>query len=175
MEGRITDELQKIFVLLHSKTGHDFSSYKPTTICRRIERRMNLQEIEKISIYVRYLQENPEEVAILFKELLIGVTNFFRDKQAFEIIKAKALPQILKDKPKDYALRVWVPGCSTGEEAYSIAIILREYTEQLKQHYDIQIFATDINNESIQTARSGVYPASIAADVKQERLRRFFQ
>ena len=174
VEGKPTDELQKIFILLRSRTGHDFSSYKPNTICRRIERRMNVQQIGKISTYVRYLQENSGEIDILFKELLIGVTNFFRDREGFEILKTKALPRILQDKPQDYIVRVWIPGCSTGEEAYSTAIILRECTEQLKQHYGLQIFATDIDKDSIETARAGTYAANIIADVEQERLGRFF-
>jgi two-component system CheB/CheR fusion protein len=173
-EGKIPDALQKIFILLRTNTGHDFSAYKRNTIYRRIERRMNVNQIDKISIYVRYLQDNKIEVDNLFKELLIGVTNFFRDIEAFEAIKQKAIPTILKDRPKDYVLRVWVPGCSSGEEAYSIAITLRECTEKLKQHYGIQIFATDIDDNAIEAARAGIYPGSISADVSSERLKRFF-
>ena len=166
--------LQKIFILLRSHTGHDFSGYKPSTVCRRIERRMNVHQVDKISDYVRYLQENSLEGNILFRELLIGVTNFFRDPDAFEALQKKALLQIPADKPKDYVIRAWIPGCSSGEEAYSIAIILRECTERLKQHVGIQIFATDIDDNAIETARAGIYPASIAADVSADRLNRFF-
>jgi len=173
-EGKVPDALQKIFVLLRTHTGHDFSAYKQNTICRRIERRMNVHQIDKISNYVRLLQENSIEVETLFKELLIGVTNFFRDNEAFDALKKKALPQILEGKPNDYTIRVWVPGCSSGEEAYSIAMLLRECTEQLKQHVGIQIFATDIDSNAIETARAGIYPASISADVRPDRLRRFF-
>ena len=174
VEGKLPDALQKIFILLRTHTGHDFSAYKKNTICRRIERRMNVHQIDKISFYVRYLQENVGEVETLFKELLIGVTNFFRDDEAFETLKKKALSQLLEGKPKDYVIRAWVPGCSSGEEAYSIAIMLRECTEQLKQHMGIQIFATDIDNNAIETARAGIYPASISADVSPDRLNRFF-
>jgi two-component system CheB/CheR fusion protein len=173
-EGTAPNALQKIFILLRSHTSHDFSGYKQSTVCRRIERRMNVHQIDKISDYVRYLQENSLEGNILFRELLIGVTNFFRDPDAFEALEKKALLQILAGKPKDYVIRVWIPGCSSGEEAYSIAIILRECTERLKQHIGIQIFATDIDDNAIKTAREGVYPQSIAADVSADRLKRFF-
>jgi two-component system CheB/CheR fusion protein len=173
-KGKTTDALQKIHIVLRSQTGHDFSAYKQNTICRRIERRMDVHQIDKISNYVRYLQENSQEVNTLFKELLIGVTNFFRDKDAFEVLKNTALPRILKDKPKDYVIRAWVAGCSSGEEAYSTAIILRECTERLKQHVGIQIFATDIDDNAVEAARAGVYPASISADVSAGRLKRFF-
>jgi two-component system CheB/CheR fusion protein len=168
------DALQKICILLRTYTGHNFSGYKQNTVYRRIERRMNVHQIDNISTYVRYLQEHPVEAETLFKELLIGVTNFFRDKEAFEALKEKTLPQILKGKPNDYTIRAWVPGCSSGEEAYSIAILLRECTEQLKQHVGIQIFATDIDRNAIETARAGIYPASILVDVSPDRLTRFF-
>jgi two-component system CheB/CheR fusion protein len=174
VKGKTTDALQKIFIVLRSQTGHDFSAYKQNTICRRIERRMDVHQIDKISNYVRYLQENSQEVNTLFKELLIGVTNFFRDKEAFEVLNNTALSRILKGKPKDYVIRAWVAGCSSGEEAYSIAIILRECTERLKQHVRIQIFATDIDDNAIEAARAGVYPGSISVDVSAERLKRFF-
>ena len=174
VKGKTADALQKIFIVLRSQTGHDFSAYKQNTICRRIERRMDVHRIDKISNYVRHLQENSQEVNTLFKELLIGVTNFFRDKDAFEVLKNTALPQILEGKPKDFVIRAWVAGCSSGEEAYSTAIILRECTERLKKHVGIQIFATDIDDNALETARAGVYPASISADVSAERLKRFF-
>ena len=174
VKGKTTDALQKIFIVLRSQTGHDFSAYKQNTICRRIERRMDVHQIDKISNYVRYLQENNQEVNTLFKELLIGVTNFFRDKDAFEVLKNTALSQILEGRPKDNVIRAWVAGCSSGEEAYSIAIILRECTERLKQHVGTQIFATDIDDNAIEASRAGVYPASISADVSVARLKRFF-
>jgi two-component system CheB/CheR fusion protein len=174
VKGEIPDALQKIFVLIRQKTGHDFSTYKKNTICRGIERRMNIHQIGNVSDYVRYLKQSPHEVEILFKELLIGVTNFFRDVDAFEILKNKVFPQLLNNKSNDYAVRVWVPGCSSGEEAYSIAIILHEYMSEQSKRFNIQIFGTDIDNEAIEAARSGYYPQSITADVSPERLKQFF-
>jgi len=171
---KTANALQKILIVLRSQTGHDFSGYKQNTVCRRIERRMNVHRIDKISHYVRYLQEDSTEADLLFKELLIGVTNFFRDEEAFKILKKEALPQILADRSKDDVIRAWVPGCSSGEEAYSIAIILRECTERLKRHFGIQILATDIDSTAIDNARAGVYPAGISVDVSAERLKRFF-
>ena len=172
--GKVPDALQKVFILLRTHTGHDFSAYKRNTICRRVERRMNVHQIANISDYVRFLRENETEVQTLFKELLIGVTNFFRDEEAFKVLEKKALPALLKGKPKDYVIRAWVPGCSSGEEAYSTAIILRECTEKLKKHYGVQVFATDIDKSAIATARSGVYPGNISVDVSSRRLKRFF-
>ncbi|MBI4660506.1 MAG: PAS domain-containing protein [Verrucomicrobia bacterium] len=168
------DTLQKIFYVLRTQTGHDFSLYKRNTICRRIERRMNVHQIENAGAYLRFLQQNPQEVGLLFKELLIGVTNFFRDAEAFAALRRKYLPKLLTQKPKDYTVRVWVPGCSTGEEVYSIAIILRECLDRLKRNVEVQIFGTDIDSDAIETARTGAYPSNIVADVTAERLRRFF-
>jgi two-component system CheB/CheR fusion protein len=169
------DALQKIFLLLRTRTGHDFSSYKHNTIIRRIERRMNLHQIENIIDYIRFLQEHPHEIETLFKELLIGVTNFFRDPESFELLKGSVLPQLLKDKPEDYCFRVWVPGCATGEEAYSIAMILHECVDAIKRRCRIQVFGTDIDESAIEYARVGLYPANIASDVSPERLKSFFQ
>ena len=175
IEGKIRDALQKIFVLLRTHTGHDFSSYKQNTVCRRVERRINVHQIDNVSNYVRYLRKNPHEVESLFKELLIGVTNFFRDPEAFESLKKKAFPPLFKDKPNDYSVRVWVAGCSSGEEAYSIAIALRECMDEFKRNFDVQIFGTDMDADAIETARAGIYPGSISADVNPDRLNRFFQ
>ncbi|MBU0680672.1 MAG: PAS domain-containing protein [Proteobacteria bacterium] len=166
--------LQKIFILLRATTGHDFSLYKKNTICRRIERRMHVHQIDNIMDYVRYLQTSDREISTLFKELLIGVTNFFRDPEAFEILKNIYLPELLKNKPDDYVLRVWVPGCSSGEEAYSVAIILQECMADLGRHFNVQIFATDLDQTAIAVARAGRYPQSISADVTPARLKRFF-
>jgi len=173
VEGTISDVLPKIFVLLRSHTGHDFSLYKKNTLCRRIERRMNVHQIDIVSNYVRYLQENPHELGTLFKELLIGVTNFFRDPEAFEVLRKVLLKQFA-NRPHDYSLRVWVPGCANGEEAYSIAIIIRECMDELKRNFGVQIFGTDIDSDAIDTARAGIYPDSISADVDADRLKRFF-
>jgi two-component system CheB/CheR fusion protein len=169
------DVLQKVFIVLRAQTGHDFSLYKQNTINRRIERRMAVTQIDKIEDYVRYLQQNPVEVETLFRELLIGVTNFFRDPPAFESLKEHVIPQLFKSPAG--SVRVWVPGCSTGEEAYSLAILLQERADELKQNsrdFSVQIFATDLDGEAIEKARAGIYPDSIAADVSPERLERFF-
>ena len=173
-EETVSDALKKIYGLLRSHTGHDFSSYKQNTIMRRIERRMNLQQIIDMSQYVSYMQHNMNEINQLFKELLIGVTNFFRDPDAFEYLINTVFPKLLKDKPVDYTLRVWVPGCSTGEEAYSVAIALREAMNKLNRNFNVQVFGTDIDAESIDKARLGRYPESISADVSPERLERYF-
>ena len=167
--------LQKIFHLIRAQTGHDFSFYKRNTVFRRIERRMNSHQITEFTHYVRFLQENPTEVESLFKELLIGVTKFFRDREAFEHLKTYLLPQ-LRQKTSDSTVRVWAPGCSTGEEAYSLAIILLECMDGVdrSKYLKIQIFATDINPEGVDMARVGVYGDNIVSDVSPERLRRFF-
>jgi two-component system CheB/CheR fusion protein len=166
--------LKKIFILLRAQTGHDFSQYKPSTINRRIERRMAVHQIEDIDGYVKYLQQTPPEVEALFRDLLIGVTNFFRDPEAFNVLEAQIIPQLLEGKPAGAVLRIWSTGCSTGEEAYSMAILLQERMEALKQSYTVQVFATDIDSRAIATSRAGIYPASIAADITPERLARFF-
>ena len=171
--GKMPDALQKIFVILRARSNHDFSLYKQNTICRRIERRMNVHQLDDINDYVRFLQESDKEAAILFNELLIGVTNFFRDADAFASL-SNALMEMLQSRPADYTVRVWVAGCSSGEEAYSVAMLLIECMESLKRHFSVQIFATDIDDNAIATARGGLYPASILADVSEERLRRFF-
>jgi len=168
--------LEKVVIILRAQTGHDFSLYKKNTIYRRIERRMGLHQLAKIADYVRFLREHPTEIALLFKELLIGVTSFFRDPALWEQLRTEALPVLLAANPTGGVLRAWVTGCSTGEEAYSLAIVFREMLAQLKPaaHYSLQIFATDLDNDSIDTARIGVYPASIIADVGEARLHQFF-
>ncbi len=168
------DALKKIFILLRARTGHDFSHYKQNTINRRVERRMAVHQIEQPDMYIRYLQQTPVEVDALFRDLLIGVTNFFRDPEAFAALQEQVIPRLFAGKPAGTVIRVWVPGCSTGEEAYSIAILLQERLEALKQSYKIQVFATDIDGRAIDTARAGIYPASIAGDISPERLARFF-
>jgi two-component system CheB/CheR fusion protein len=166
--------LKKIFILLRAQTGHDFSHYKPSTINRRIERRMAVHQIEDLGSYVKYLQLTPSEIEALFRDLLIGVTNFFRDPEVFEVLEREIIPKLFADKPPGAVVRVWSTGCSTGEEAYSIAILLQERMEALKKNYTVQVFATDIDSRAITVARAGVYPASIAADITPERLARFF-
>ncbi len=166
--------LKKVFILLRAQTGHDFSHYKPSTIHRRIERRMAVQQIETLDAYVKYLQQAPSEVNALFRDFLIGVTNFFRDPEAFKAVEEKIIPKLFAGKPAGAAIRAWSVGCSTGEEAYSLAILLAERQEALKQNFQVQVFATDIDSRAIATARAGLYPASIAADLTPERLARFF-
>ncbi len=166
--------LKKIFILLRAQTGHDFSQYKPTTIHRRIERRMAVHQIETVDGYVKYLQQTPPEVEALFRDMLIGVTKFFRDPEAFKALAEHVLPKLFAGKPAGAVIRVWSQGCSTGEEAYSLAILLQERIEALKQSFKVQVFATDIDSYAIATARAGIYPANIAADILPERLARFF-
>ena len=166
--------LKKIFVVLRAQTGHDFSQYKPSTVNRRIERRMAVHQIEAMDGYVKYLQQTPAEGEALFRDLLIGVTSFFRDPEAFQVLEEQIIPKLFADKPSGAVIRVWSTGCSSGEEAYSIAILLQEHMEALKQSYTVQVFATDIDNRAIATARAGLYPASITADISPERLARFF-
>lgn len=166
--------LKKLFILLRAQTGHDFSSYKPSTIHRRIERRMAVQQIETLEEYVQFMQHAPTEAESLFRDLLIGVTHFFRDQEAFKALEELAIPSLFEGKPTGGVIRVWTPGCSTGEEAYSIAILFQERMEALKQSYVLQVFATDLDSQAIATARLGIYPASIAAGLSPERLARFF-
>ncbi|NJD52507.1 MAG: PAS domain-containing protein [Candidatus Methanoperedens sp.] len=171
---QIASHLQKIIILVRDNTGLDFSHYKQGTLIRRIERRMNLHQIDKIADYVHYLQENQPEIYILYKEFLIGVTSFFRDPDAFENLKKNSIPEVLKGRNYSQPVRCWVTACSTGEEAYSLAIIFREYMDEVKSNFKIQIFATDVDREAIEVARTGVYPENIAIDVSPERLSRFF-
>ncbi|MFZ4857895.1 MAG: chemotaxis protein CheB [Desulfuromonadaceae bacterium] len=171
---KVEDAFKKIFVLLRSQTGHDFSQYKQNTIKRRVERRMAVHQIAEIGGYVRFLQSTPVEVEALFRDLLIGVTSFFRDPEAFAALESTVIPALFADKPVGSAIRVWICGCSTGEEAYSIAILLQEQMDSLKKNFKLQLFATDIDSRAIDQARSGLYSASIAADVSPERLARFF-
>ena len=170
----VSGGLSKIMMLLRTGTGHDFSLYKKSTIGRRIERRMSQHNIADMEIYARYLKEHPPEVNLLFKELLINVTNFFRDTEAFVTLKNEILPLLFKDKPEDYVFRVWVAGCATGEEAYSIAILLREFMDEAHAEFKTQIYSTDLDDDAIAMARTGIYPPNIAQDVAPERLRRFF-
>ncbi|TLU83455.1 MAG: PAS domain S-box protein [Chlorobium sp.] len=177
LEDRAVSSLEKIVILLRSHTGHDFSLYKKNTIYRRIERRMGIHQIEKISDYVRFLQKNPDETELLFKELLIGVTSFFRNPEAWDILKTKAIPQLIASHPAGRMLRAWVAGCSTGEEAYSLAIVFREVLDTVKPsgNFKLQIFATDLDRDAIDKARAGLYPPNITADVSPERISRFFK
>ena len=166
--------LKKICILLRDQTGHDFSQYKQNTLFRRIERRLAVHQIDRAEDYLRLLGTAPEEGKALFRDLLIGVTNFFRDPEAFEALEREVVPGLFAGKAPGSPVRVWVCGCATGEEAYSIAILLVEHLETLKQAFKVQVFATDLDAQAIALARAGVYPASIAGDVTPERLARFF-
>jgi len=167
-------KIGKTFSLIQSATGHDFSQYKANTIQRRIERRLAVHQLNKLSDYILYLQKTPGEVKALFKDLLIGVTSFFRDPEAFKALEEEGLEKTLQHKKSNDPLRCWVVGCSTGEEAYSLAILISEAMERLSKRLDVQIFASDIDEGAIETARRGIYPESIAVDVSKERLKRFF-
>lgn len=167
------EPMQKVFLLLRDRTGHDFSGYKTNTIRRRIERRMNVHQINRPDQYVRYLRDNPHEIDVLFKELLISVTRFFRDPQAWDALRGP-LEELVLSRPERSGLRVWVPGCATGEEVYSIAILISECMEKAKRRLEVQIFGTDLDAVAIETARTGRYPDGIAVDVSPERLKRYF-
>ena len=166
--------LQKVFFLLRNHTGHDFSQYKPSTIHRRIERRLAVHQLQTIDNYIKYLQHSPAEIDALFSDLLIGVTSFFRDREAFAFLEEKVIPELFTAKPPGSLIRIWAPGCANGQEAYSLAIMLQEHLDLLMQNYRVQIFATDIDTAAIAVARSGVYPLSIATDISPARLSRFF-
>ena len=168
--------LEKAVILLREHGGNDFSHYKRNTLHRRIERRMGIHQIDRIEAYIRYLRENPQELDLLFKELLIGVTSFFRDRAAWDCLSGTVLPALFAKRPSRHVLRAWVPGCSTGEEAYSLAMVLKETVgaQPTSGHCPIQIFATDLDSDAIVRARAGLYPENIAADVPAERLERFF-
>lgn len=168
--------LDKILVLLRTHTGHDFSAYKKNTIMRRVERRMGLHQLPRIEDYLRYLRENPKEIELLLGELLIGVTSFFRDPEVWAQVQREVLPALRENHSAGALLRAWVPGCSTGEEAYSLAMLFRESLADLDvaQRHRLLIFASDIDKDAIGRARAGIYPESIAADVSEARLKRFF-
>ncbi|MEI8102228.1 MAG: chemotaxis protein CheB [Chlorobium sp.] len=177
MEEKVLSGLEKVVILLRVHTGQDFSLYKKSTIYRRIERRMGIHQIEKIADYVHFLQENPHETELLFKELLIGVTSFFRDPAAWELLKLRVIPSLLAARPVGGVLRAWVAGCSTGEEAYSLAIAFKEVIETVKpsRNFRLQIFATDLDKDAIDKARTGHFALNIADDLSQERLLQFFE
>ena len=172
----VQSALEKIVILLRGQTGHDFSLYKKSMVYRRIERRIGLHQIGGIADYVRFLRENPQEVEMLFRELLIGVTSFFRDPEAWEQLKAEVLPALLAADQPNPALRAWVPACSTGEEAYTLAIIFRETVEELHpaRNVTLKVFATDLDQHAIEKAREGLFPENIASDVLASRLDRYF-
>ena len=169
-------DLDNIIVLLRAQTGQDFSLYKKSTLHRRIERRMALHQLRSMTDYQRYLRKNKQEAELLFKDLLIGVTRFFRDAEVWEQLKTQGIPALLAAHPAGATLRAWTPACSTGEEAYTLAMVFRETVARLSPgvHYELQVFATDLDSVAIDTARAGIYPTNISADVSEDRLSRFF-
>jgi two-component system CheB/CheR fusion protein len=169
----IQEPLQRVFAILRTHTGYDFSQYKTTTIHRRLQRRMSVNQIGDVSTYARFVKENPDEAKALVKDILISVTRFFRDPEAFDALKVR-LKALIKDRAEDSDLRVWVAGCATGEEAYTVLAVLSECLEDSGKHLSVQMYATDIDAAALNTARAGVYPANIVADVATGRLRRFF-
>lgn len=174
--GKSRGGIEKVALILREQTGHDFSLYKQNTMSRRIERRMGIHLIKKVSDYIKFLRENPQEGKLLFKELLIGVTSFFRDPQIWEKLKTEVIPELIASRGPEKSLRAWVPGCATGEEAYSLAIVFKEAVESLKSARGcrLQIFATDLDADAIDKARAGTFNENIATDVSAERLERFF-
>ncbi|WP_313952649.1 chemotaxis protein CheB [Accumulibacter sp.] len=169
------DDTSAVLALLLAATGHDFSLYKKGTIGRRIARRMVQHQLTGMDAYVSYIREHPAESQALFKDLLVNVTSFFRDPEAFEVLGQEIIPNLLAGKPADYVLRVWVAGCATGEETYSIAMLIRESMEQAPKALKVQIYSTDLDEEAITVARAGFYPLNVTADLTAERLQRFFQ
>ena len=176
VEDAARSALEKIIILLRDHSGNDFSLYKENTLLRQIERRMGIHKINDYSQYVRYLHGNSQEIGLLFQELLIGVTSFFRDPEVWDTFATQALPNLLKNNSNQRNFRAWIPGCSTGEEAFTLAMILIEATERLKpnEKFKLQIFATDLNKDAIEKARLGLFPEKIASEISKERLDRFF-
>ncbi|MBT3422387.1 MAG: PAS domain-containing protein [Bacteroidetes bacterium] len=176
IENNNKSDIEKIVILLREQTGHDFSMYKNNTLFRRIERRKDVHQIEKINNYVRFLQENPVEIEILFKELLIGVTSFFRDVNVWDILGNDVLPNLIQKSNNGHILRAWVPACSTGEEAYSLAMLFAEAMGKFKKlkNISLQVFATDLDIDAIEKARKGVFSNNIISDVSAERLEKYF-
>ena len=168
-----SDSLQKILILIKNHTGHDFSLYKESTIGRRTKRRMYTHHFDDLDEYYRYIKENPAEIDALFNDILINVTSFFRDPNAFDTFENKLL-ELLDKKANGDTVRIWVPGCSTGEEVYSIAMIVQKYMETSGKNMEVRIFGTDIDENAVSTARSATYPLKIAEDINQEYLHEFF-
>ena len=165
---------KKILIAIKEENGIDFFQYKKNTVIRRIERRMIINQINKIENYYNFIQKVDSELEVLARELLIGVTNFFRDEKAFEVVKNKVIPDIVQQKETGDEIRLWVAGCSTGEEVYSLAILFNEYLEENGGNHKLKIFATDIQESALRKASIGEYPGSIVADVSMERLKKYF-
>ena len=171
--GEAEAALREVLVFLRTRTGRDFSYYKRATILRRIGRRLQVNDIDDLPGYLAFLRTHPGETGALLQDMLISVTNFFRDREAFDALELQ-IPWLFKDKRATDTVRVWVPGCATGEEAYSIAMLLSEHARKLDAPPQIEVFATDLDDGVIKSARDGSYPDTIAADVSEDRLRRWF-
>jgi two-component system, chemotaxis family, CheB/CheR fusion protein len=174
-EGQASEPLRRILAFMANRTRHDFSLYKDSTLVRRIERRMTVTRSENPSAYLDFLHHNPSEIRALFQDLLIGVTSFFRDPEAYAFLKQNVFPDLIARSGNGGVLRAWIPGCSTGEEPFSVAMTLKECLEAHNINRDLQIFATDIDAKAIAKARQGVYLPNIATDVGEQRLERFFR
>ncbi|RYZ66530.1 MAG: ATPase, partial [Proteobacteria bacterium] len=175
LRDQIGLSLHKICAILLKETHHDFKHYKTTTLIRRIQRRMQVLQIEAAEVYIKKLEQSQHEVDALFKELLINVTSFFRDPEAFESLREEVIAKTLPQLPKDQKYRVWVAGCSTGEEVYTLAIMIQEEILKLDRKVEVQIIATDIDDVALNIARKGSYPLTIASNVSPERLAKHFQ
>ncbi|MBI2859266.1 MAG: PAS domain-containing protein, partial [Chloroflexi bacterium] len=171
--GEAAEPLQQVFAILRTRTGHDVSRYKQATVRRRLERRMSVNGTSDIAEYARFLRDNEPEARALLKDMLISVTSFFRDTEAFGVLKEKVM-ELVRDRPAGSDLRAWVAGCATGEEAYSVAMVLLECLDELGKGLRVQIYATDIDSDALNMARAGIYSANIAADLTPARLKRFF-
>ena len=170
----LDEELHTIFCILKSRTGHDFSSYKANTVLRRLERRMAVNAAQGIGKYIAILRENPQEAHALCQDILIGVTSFFRDPEAFEKLRSEVIPRLFAGRESEEPVRIWHACCATGEEVYSMAMLIREYLDEHQLHTRVQLFATDIDEVAIAQARAGVYDGDIGADVGEQRLTTFF-
>ena len=169
------ETIQRILAQVHVRTGHDFSQYKRSTVLRRIQRRMQINGFTTLEAYLEYMRSNASEATAMFNDILIGVTNFFRDRAPWEALAERVIPALFADKRADEKIRLWSLGCATGEEAYSLAILLMEYASKLDIHYEFQVFASDPDEASlIRAACEGIYPSAIEADVSEERLEQFF-
>ncbi|CAN2049597.1 two-component system, chemotaxis family, CheB/CheR fusion protein [Candidatus Magnetomoraceae bacterium gMMP-13] len=167
-------DLNNVLAIMHAQLGHNFHHYKKNTLFRRVQRRMSLKQFEKMSKYVIFIRNNPDETKELFKDMLIGVTGFFRDNESWDVLENKLISQLIKNKKEDASLRVWVPGCASGEEAYTIAILFMENFKRFNKRANLQIFATDIDTNALEHARIGRYPEGIATDLSPARLHEFF-
>jgi len=165
---------RRLLQMLRSGTGVDFSDYRQSTFQRRVERRMALKRINTLAKYVDFIRSNPSEIQALFDDILINVTRFFRDADVFDAIQRRVIPEILKDRPADSPIRIWVPGCATGEEVYSIGILLLEALQLKETIFPVQIFATDISERALDIARAGEYLEGAVRDVPPDRLKRYF-